>query len=96
MNLINKRITKLEESQPDSLPYAVRVFGKNTAPVIPDDIGDREVMVMRTVIVDPPVRDAAGNILEPSREVDDDDPIYDDLRAAPSAPKSAKPKGIAE
>jgi len=90
MSQVNRRILKLENANYGGHPYMVMVFGRNTAPVIPDDIGDREVRVMRIVFTADPVRDAAGNILNPHQDIDDDDPCYESVRAAMIARKNAK------
>jgi hypothetical protein len=39
------------------------------------------VLVIRRVIIDPPVRDALGNITRPAQAWDDDDPRYAPLMA---------------
>jgi len=78
---IDKRIAALEESKAEKLTYYAWKYG-DIPPVIPDDIGDRPVVIVRWAIVEPPVRDSADNIIAPAREWDGDDPRYQELHAA--------------
>ena len=82
MKPVSRRLLNLERRlRGGGDPIVVFTYG-GIAPVIPEDIGDRDVLVWRTVIVEPPVRDAAGNILEPARDWDDDDPRYREMGTA--------------
>ena len=81
MRQISKRIAKLEQSTgADCTPYFVFVGpnGDEIGPKlpVPDNIGDREMVVVRIVPLTAPARDADGNILKSARELDDDDPDY--------------------
>jgi len=78
MSQIKNRISKLEKSTNGNAPYVVTVYGPTEEAVIPDDIGDRKLMVIRVTYWKPPPRDANGNYVGgPPIVLGDDDPIYD-------------------
>ena len=89
MRTVGKRLSVLEQRSSDAHPFVVRTFG-GIPPVVPDDIADREVLILQTVIVEPPVRDAGGKIVAPARQWDDDDPRYREIYARMSRPEVAK------
>lgn len=75
MKTIDKRITALEDKTAKSLPYVARAWG-GFPPVLPPGVDEQNVLIIRRIICEPPVRDADGNILEPGGDWADDDPRY--------------------
>jgi hypothetical protein len=75
MKAIDKRVAALEGKTMDKMPYVAFAWG-GLAPVIPPGVNEGNVLVVRRIIWEPPVRDAQDNIIEPARPWADDDPRY--------------------
>lgn len=86
MKAIDKRIAALEAASEDNTPYVAWQYG-SVPPDIPNDIGDRPVMIVRWAIVEPPVRDADDMIIEPAQAWHEDDPRYREIHNARASVK---------
>lgn len=89
MRVAIKRLVNLErQARGGDEPIVVFTYG-GIPPVIPENPEQRDVLIWRTVIVEPPVRDKNDNIIAPAREWSDDDPRYQELYAARNSRKAS-------